>query len=140
TPIGEQAVWSIEVDQQHPERILAGVGTPDPGGIYIPTHGGRRWPRGEVEVAESCAAVGTPRPLALSLDPTDANSGWAAFEVDGVRRTRDGGETWGKARREIRNRVIHCVLVSAGPPKTVFVPVNDDVWSSTDDGETWRPA
>jgi photosystem II stability/assembly factor-like uncharacterized protein len=31
------------------------------------------------------------------------------------------------------------VLVTAGPPKTVFVLVNDDVWSSTDDGETWRP-
>ena len=68
------------------------------------------------------------------------DSGWAAFEVDGVRRTRDGGETWEKAALEITNPDIHCVLVSAGPPKTVFVLVNDDVWSSTDDGETWKPA
>jgi photosystem II stability/assembly factor-like uncharacterized protein len=140
TPIGEQAVWSIAVDQANPERILAGVGTPDPGGIYMSTDSGARWRRSEVEVAETCAAVGTPRPLALSLDPTEANSGWAAFEVDGVRRTRDGGETWQKAAVEIKNPDVHCVLVSAGPPKTVFVLVNDDVWSSTDDGATWKPA
>jgi photosystem II stability/assembly factor-like uncharacterized protein len=31
------------------------------------------------------------------------------------------------------------VLVTAGPPKTVFVLVNNDVWSSTDDGDSWRP-
>jgi photosystem II stability/assembly factor-like uncharacterized protein len=32
------------------------------------------------------------------------------------------------------------VLVTAGPPKTVFVLVNNDVWTSIDDGESWRPA
>jgi hypothetical protein len=29
---------------------------------------------------------------------------------------------------------------SSGPPKAVFTVVNDDVWRSTDDGETWRGA
>jgi len=28
------------------------------------------------------------------------------------------------------------VLVVEGPPKTVFTVVNDDIWRSTDDGQT----
>ncbi len=140
SPIGTQAVWSIAIDQADPSHMVVGVGTPDPGAIYVSRDGGESWKKASADVAEECAAVGTPRPLALAIDPTDGNSMWAAFEVDGVRRSRDGGDTWERTASDIKNPDIHCVLVTAGPPKTVFVLVNNDVWSSTDDGESWRPA
>jgi photosystem II stability/assembly factor-like uncharacterized protein len=41
---------------------------------------------------------------------------------------------------QIPNPDVHNVLVVAGPPKTVLVLVNDEVWRSTDDGATWTPA
>ena len=65
---------------------------------------------------------------------------WVGLEVDGVRHSRDGGETWSKVNGQIPNQDVHNVLVVAGPPKTVFAVVNDDVWRSTDDGTTWQPA
>jgi photosystem II stability/assembly factor-like uncharacterized protein len=140
SPMGTQAVWSVAIDPRDSRHMIAGVGTPDPGAIFVSRDGGASWKQASVEVAAECAAVGTPRPLALAIDPTDGNSMWAAFEVDGVRVSRDGGDTWHRTAEEIGNPDIHCVLVTAGPPKTVFVLVNNDVWSSTDNGETWRPA
>src|SRR5262249_24570411 len=65
---------------------------------------------------------------------------WVGLEVDGVRHSADGGETWTKVNGQIPNLDVHNVLVVAGPPKTVFTVVNDDVWRSTDDGATWQPA
>ena len=38
----------------------------------------------------------------------------------------------------IPNPDVHNVAVAAGPPKTVVVVVNDDVYTSTDDGIAWE--
>jgi photosystem II stability/assembly factor-like uncharacterized protein len=65
---------------------------------------------------------------------------WVGLEVDGVRHSADGGETWTKVNGQIPNQDVHNVLVVAGPPTSVFTVVNDDVWRSTDDGRTWTPA
>jgi len=63
---------------------------------------------------------------------------WVGLEVDGVRHSTDGGETWTRVNGQIPNPDVHNVLVVAGPPKVVFTLVNDDVWRSTDDGKTWQ--
>src|SRR5207302_954989 len=81
--------------------------------------------------------VGIPRPTGIAIDPTDHRHVWVGLEVDGVRHSADGGETWTKVNGQIPNQDVHNVLVVAGPPKTVFTVVNDDVWRSTDDGKTW---
>jgi photosystem II stability/assembly factor-like uncharacterized protein len=74
------------------------------------------------------------------VDPIDHRQVWVGLEVDGVRHSRDGGETWTKVNGQIPNQDVHNILVVAGPPKVVFTVVNDDVWRSTDDGETWHAA
>ena len=60
------------------------------------------------------------------------------LEVDGVRHSTDGGETWAAVDGGIPNPDVHNVVVAGGPPKTVFVVVNNDVFTSTDDGATWK--
>src|SRR6185369_12343496 len=52
----------------------------------------------------------------------------------------DGGDTWTKVDGQIPNPDVHNLAVSGGAAHTVFTVVNDDVWRSTDDGETWQAA
>jgi photosystem II stability/assembly factor-like uncharacterized protein len=93
-----------------------------------------------VEIAAECANVGSPRPTGIAIDPTDHRHVWVGLEVDGVRHSADGGETWRRINGQIPNPDVHSVLVVGGPPKAVFTVVNDDVWRSTDDGVTRQPA
>ena len=120
--------------------MFAGTGTPSKPGIFRTQDAGKTWEQLGVEIVAECPNVGTPRPTAIVVDPTDHRRVWLGLEVDGVRSSTDGGETWKRAAAEITNPDVHCVLVVAGPPKTVLVLVNDDVWRSTDDGKTWTAA
>jgi photosystem II stability/assembly factor-like uncharacterized protein len=114
-----------------------GTGTPTPAMLFRSTDGGRNWDKRPVEVAAKCEAVGTPRFTGIAVDPIESRHIWAGLEVDGARYSSDGGETWAildvTGRRDIHN-----VAVAAGPPKTVFIVVNREIYASTDDGATWK--
>jgi photosystem II stability/assembly factor-like uncharacterized protein len=132
-------VWSLAVDPADPDVTFAGVGTPSKPAIYRSADGGARWEQLAVDIAAECPNVGVPRPTGIAVDPTDHRRVWVGLEVDGVRHSADGGETWTRVNGQIPNPDVHGVLVLAGPPKTVLVVVNDDVWRSTDDGASWQP-
>ncbi len=140
TPMNGSMVWSMALDPVDSNVLFAGTGTPSQPGIFRSADGGKSWDRLAVEIALDCPNVGIPRPTGIAVDPTDHRQVWVGLEVDGVRHSRDGGETWTKVNGQIPNQDVHNVLVVAGPPKAVFTVVNDDVWRSTDDGETWHPA
>jgi photosystem II stability/assembly factor-like uncharacterized protein len=74
----------------------------------------------------------------IAIDPVARRNVWVGLEVDGVRRSTDGGDTWATIDGAIPNPDVHNVAVAAGPPKTVFVVVNNDVFTSIDDGATWK--
>jgi len=140
TPMNGSMVWSMAIDPVDSNVMFAGTGTPSQPGIFRTADGGKTWDRLPVEIARDCPNVGIPRPTGIAVDPTDHRQVWVGLEVDGVRHSRDGGETWTKVNGQIPNQDVHNVLVVAGPPKAVFTVVNDDVWRSTDDGETWHAA
>jgi photosystem II stability/assembly factor-like uncharacterized protein len=140
TPMSGSMVWSMAIDPVDPTVMFAGTGTPSKPGIYRSTDEGKGWEPLAVEIAAECPNVGTPRPTAIAVDPTDHRQVWIGLEVDGVRHSTDGGDTWTKVNGQIPNPDVHSVLVVAGPPKAVFTVVNDDVWRSTDDGKTWQAA
>jgi len=140
TPLTGAMVWSIAIDPVDPNVMFAGTGTPSAPGIYRSVDAGKTWQRLSVEIAAECPNVGIPRPTAIAIDPTDHRHVWVGLEVDGVRHSADGGETWRAINGQIPNPDVHNVVVAAGPPKSVFVVVNDDVWRSTDDGATWQAA
>ena len=140
TPMNGSMVWSLAIDPVDPRVMFAGTGTPSTPGIHRSTDAGKTWERLSVEIAAECPNVGTPRPTGIAIDPIDHRRVWVGLEVDGVRHSADGGDTWTKLNGHIANPDVHCVLVVAGPPRTVFTVVNDDVWRSTDDGKSWQAA
>ena len=140
TPMNGSMVWSMAIDPVDSSVMFVGTGTPSQPGIFRSADGGKTWDRLPVEIALDCPNVGIPRPTGISVDHTDHRHVWVGLEVGGVRHSRDGGETWTKVNGQIPNQDVHNVLVVAGPPKAVFTVVNDDVWRSTDDGETWHAA
>src|SRR5215813_695888 len=140
TPMNSSMVWSMAIDPIDSSVMFAGTGTPSTPRIYRSTDAGKTWERLAVEIAAECPNVGTPRPTGIAIDPTNHRRVWVGLEVDGVRHSADGGDTWTKVNGQIPNPDVHCVLVVAGPPKTVFTVVNDEVWRSIDDGATWQPA
>jgi photosystem II stability/assembly factor-like uncharacterized protein len=96
------------------------------------------WRESSADIADTCPAVGVPGPTALAIDPTNHASVWAGSEVDGIRHSVDGGRTWERAAPEIRNPDVHNILITSGPNKRTFVLVNNHVWISDNDGESWR--
>ena len=139
SPLSQFNVWALAFDPADPDTMFAGTGTPTPAAVFRSRDSGESWERRPMEAADECPAVGTPRVTGIAVDPSDGRNVWLGLEVDGVRRSTDGGDTWMSLNGDIPNLDIHNVTVAAGPPKTVVVVVNNDVYTSTDDGESWTP-
>ena len=137
-PLAGYTVWSIAFHPSHRKVIFVGTGVPT-AKIFKTTDGGQTWRDLNVDVAQECDNVGIPRITGIAVDPTNPRSVWASIEVDGVRHSNDGGETWTRVDpAQIPNPDGHAVVVSPGPPRTVFVVVNNDVYATQDDGASWR--
>ncbi|HEY7715311.1 MAG TPA: YCF48-related protein [Candidatus Binatia bacterium] len=130
-------VWTIAFDPVNPDTMFVGTGTPTPAMMYRSQDGGRTWEKRPVEVAAECEAVGTPRFTGIAVDPSEPSHIWAGLEVDGARHSSDGGATWTIVDVTGR-RDIHNVAVTAGPPKTVFIIANREIYASTDNGRSWE--
>jgi photosystem II stability/assembly factor-like uncharacterized protein len=140
TPMSGAMVWSMAIDPVDPRVMFAGTGTPSKPRMYRTIDDDQTWEQLPVDIAAECPNVGTPRPTGIAVDPLDHRHVWIGLEVDGVRHSTDGGDTWSPLNGQIANPDVHAILVAAGPPKTVFTVVNDDVWRSTDEGKTWQAA
>ena len=136
SPLSEYSVWAMAIDPTDPNIIFSGTGTPSPVAMFRSDDGGENWERRDMEVVEECP-IGNPQMTGIAIDPTNPESVWAGIEVDGLRHSSDGGDTWTKAGSDIPNLDVHNVAVTAGPPKTIVVVVNNDVFTSIDDGATW---
>ena len=90
-------------------------------------------------MVEDCPNVGVPRVTALTVDPSDNRIIWAGVEVDGVRRSLDGGETWTRIAGGLNDPDIHDVAVRpADGGKAVLTSTPREIFASTDKGESWE--
>ncbi len=129
-------VWKIAFDPTDPDTIFAGT---RPAALFRSTDGGRQWQRLRVDMVEECPNVGVPRVTALTVDPSDHHIIWAGVEVDGVRRSLDGGETWTRIAGGLNDPDIHDVAVrTAGNRNTVLTSTPREIFTSTDKGESWQ--
>lgn len=139
-PMQSSTVWSIAFDPQNEAVMFAGTGTPSIPKIFRSRDAGGSWQEVPVQIAPDCDNVGVPRVTGIAVDPIDPRHVWASLEVDGVRHSTDGGDTWTAVDpAAIPNPDAHAVVVAPGPPKTVFVVVNNEIYASRDDGQSWAP-
>jgi photosystem II stability/assembly factor-like uncharacterized protein len=136
SPMRGREIWSLAISAGDPPTIYAGT---RPSAAFRSRDGGRHWEQLAVPLAAECPAVGIPRVTALQIDPLNPETLWLGVEVDGMRRSRDGGGTWEVIKDGLANPDIHGMAISAGTPKTVFVSTNNEIYVSDDDGKSWQP-
>jgi photosystem II stability/assembly factor-like uncharacterized protein len=127
--------WALAIDPVVPDIIFAGTKPP---AVFRSRDGGQRWEQLAVELAQECPAVVIPRVTALVVDPEDHRTVWAGIEVDGVRRSLDGGETWTTMAGGLADPDIHGIAISSGQPKRVLATTPREVFASTNAGESWQ--
>ena len=136
SPMNAMDVWKIAFDPTDPDTMFAGT---RPAALFRSTDGGRQWRQLPVDMVEDCPNVGVPRVTALTVDPSDHRIVWAGVEVDGVRRSLDGGETWTRIAGGLSDPDIHDIAVrAAGNRETVLTSTPREIFASTDKGESWQ--
>ncbi len=136
SPMNAMDVWRIAFDPTDPDTMFAGT---RPAALFRSTDGGRQWTRLPVDMVEECPNVGVPRVTALTVDPADNRIVWAGVEVDGVRRSLDGGETWTRIGGGLDDPDIHDVAVRPAPGgEVVLTSTPREIFASTDRGESWH--
>ena len=134
--MNEFDVWKVAFDPSDPDTIFAGT---RPAALFRSTDGGRQWRQLPVDMVEECPNVGVPRITALTVDPSDRRIVWAGVEVDGVRRSLDGGETWSRIAGGLHDPDIHDVAVRVkNGDKCVLTSTPREIFCSTDKGESWQ--
>ena len=142
--VNDYDVWSIAIDPVQPDTVFCGC---RPGAVFRSRDGGQHWEKLAAEFAEECANIRIPRVLTMAVDPRDNRIVWAGAEVDGVRRSLDGGDTWttvgaavapGEIGEGLNDPDIHGMVVSPGSPTMVMTSTASEVFTSTDVGESWK--
>jgi photosystem II stability/assembly factor-like uncharacterized protein len=140
SPLNGLQIWSVLLLPSDPDVILVGT---CPSRLFRSTDGGRTWAEAEAQMEQHCPRIMHTRVTALAEDPEAPGTVWAGVEIDGVRRSRDGGRTWQAPRQEgLSSRDIHALAVvpaRGSAPKRLLATTNNDLNVSADGGETWRP-
>lgn len=146
--LNDYEVNSIAFDPSDPNTVFIGARShpraDHTGAIFRSRDGGQRWEKLSVEISEHCRNVGIPRITGMAVDPTDGRRVWATLEVDGLRRSLDGGDTWTRVTGLIMDDGfdeddVHNVLVSSTSPATAYIICPREIFATTDMGESLRP-
>jgi photosystem II stability/assembly factor-like uncharacterized protein len=151
-----EVVWTIVFHPRNPQILYLGAAPP---AIYRSDNGGESWRRLPIVTTAGAVKMAFPmRVIRLALDPNNPRNIYAALEVGGVIRSSDGGDTWRDCtpallkladRPHLKSQLgsdtevegmmdAHAVTVSAAPPGMVFLANRMGLFSSADQGESWR--
>jgi photosystem II stability/assembly factor-like uncharacterized protein len=135
SPMNAMDVWKIAFDPTDAQVVFAGT---RPAALFRSDDGGRHWEKLPAEMADECPNVRVPRVTALTVDPSDHRIVWAGVEVDGVRRSLDGGASWTRVKGGLDDPDIHDMTVVVNGGKTVLTTTPREIFASTDAGESWQ--
>lgn len=129
-------VWALAIHPTEPDILFAGT---CPSAFFKTTDAGKTWKQLDAELAEECEGVPIiPRVTTIIIDPEDYDTVYAGIEIDGMRLSTDGGETWHNRSEGLSSQDIHGLTVVPGAEKTLVAATNNDVCITTD-MHTWTP-
>ena len=129
-------IWSIAISGQEPDTIYAGT---CPAALFKSADGGDTWKKLDVEMKQELEGIAViPRVTSIAIDPEDGQTVYAGVEIDGMRVSHDGGESWTEGSDGLSSRDIHGLTVVAGDRKTLFAGTDNDV-CITRDMQHWTP-
>lgn len=136
SPMDAFRVWRIAIDPVEPDTMFAGTG---PSALFRSRDSGQHWEQVKTEFAKECPNVSEPRVLGLSIDPSDHRTIWSGVEVDYVRVSRDGGDSWERLSGGYLDEPdIHDTRAIPGRPGHALVVLPNEIVKTTDAGKTWR--
>lgn len=136
SPMNAMRVWQVTIDPIDPDTIFAGT---CPAAVFRSHDAGQHWEKVCADFAEECANVGTPRITGLAVDPSDHRVVWAGAEVDGVRLSLDGGDTWTRVTGGLLDEPdIHDIEVIPTSRGRVCVVIPREICISDDGGDSWQ--
>ncbi len=127
-------VWRITFDPVDPDTMLVGT---RPGRIHRTRDAGKSWETLPADIAETGEPAGKTRLTGLQVDPDDREQIWGCIEVDGARRSRDGGATWTHELLDF-TRDFHWLSILPGAPKRIFFTTPGYVVRSDDGGKSFQ--
>ena len=149
-------IWSILVHPGAPRTILAGG---SPVSVYRSDDGGERWRRiAKPPIRERAKMDFACRMMRLALDAKKPDDVFGVIEVNGVMRSRDGGESWTDCsdaliafakEQKYKSKIGsdteaegmldgHALCVSEADPGAVFLANRMGLFRSGDGGDTWQ--
>lgn len=156
TSAEEQVVWSICLDPNDAETIYVGTqGT----AVFRSRNGGTDWQRLNIEAPEGTVVANFPmRVIRIAVAKHDSNHILVAFEIGGLVRSLDGGETWENCNKvllemtedeRLKSAIVsdneiegmmdsHALAVSPGHPDTVWLANRMGLFRSDDAGADWH--
>jgi photosystem II stability/assembly factor-like uncharacterized protein len=133
-PMAGGDVWRIAFDPVDADTIFVGT---RPGQIHRTCDAGKSWETLPADIAETGVPAGQTRLTGLQVDPDNRDEVWACIEVDGVRHSRDGGQTWTQELLEF-TRDFHWLSILPGSPKRIFITTPGYVVRSDDGGQSFQ--
>ena len=131
--------WSFQFDPHNPDIVYFGT---SPAQVYRSDNGGDSWESLGLSQGSDVVTMDFPtRLIAMTVDSADSNLIYAALEVGGVVRSRDGGRTWqdckdGMAPDEGRLDM-HGIVTSPSTPGSVYITTRPGPFTSQNQGNTW---
>ena len=131
SPMNNVQIWSLAINPRNPNIVFAGT---CPSALYRSQDGGVTWQKLTVELAPDCGPdiPVIPRFTTIIIDPEDDQTIYAGIEIDGMRTSRDGGDTWVAGSHGLSSLDIHRLAVVPGSPKMLVAATNNDVCELVD--------
>jgi len=149
-------IWSFLVDAGNPKLVYAGG---SPVAVYRSEDSGETWKRlPDPNMPTRCVMPFACRVMRMAQHPGKPGTIFAALEVGGVMRTKDGGETWKDCspsliqlaqKPHLKSQIVsdtsdegmldgHAIAISPADPDAVIVAVRMGLFRTADDGDTWE--
>jgi photosystem II stability/assembly factor-like uncharacterized protein len=151
----DMLVTALAFSPDNPDVILAGT---QPSAIFRSADAGETWTaietgmkpfvasgffQGEDPNAPSRKAPSKvrhwTRVTQITFDTEDPDLVWAGVEIDGAWRSRDGGKSWTRTAKGLKNEDVHGLAVMRNGGRLLFATTADGLHLSRDNGSIWSP-